>query len=123
MVIQPEADWLIAYKDGSFLTSLDFTPEKVPRSGVICIIQRERSCGKRTLVQMNYFCWHKYGQWVPHDLSGLNQYLDDHNEPGIRLQGFWLPDEEYAEIVNKAMDDPRMPKKTASAPRLAEIGE
>ena len=117
------AEWLIAYADGSFITSDDMVPHEVPRRGVICIVQTEQSCGKRVLVQMNYYCWHRYGQWVPHDLSGLNQYLDDHNEPGIRLQGYWLPDEEYADIVRRAMDDPRMPHKTANAPSLAEIGE
>lgn len=40
-----EADWLIVYADGRAITSLEATPDRVPRSGVVCIVQREGLAG------------------------------------------------------------------------------
>jgi hypothetical protein len=123
------ADWLIAYADGSTITSDDMGPDEVPRRGVICIVQTEPSCGKRTLVQQNYYAWHREqdmfgqsfpGKWVPHDINGLGQYRADSTEPGVYLEGYWVSDELYAEIVRRARSDPRLPKATAGPPPLRD---
>ena len=113
-------DWIIWYADGSSFSFEDGDPSDAPRNGVICIAAADISCGHYIMAEQNFYCWHNIGGWVPHDRDGLDQYLDDRDEPGIRLRGYWVDRDRYIDIRRMAAKDPRLPPKTAGPPRRPE---
>ena len=114
------AGWVIWYADGSSFSDDDGEARDAPRSGVQCIAVADRSCGRHVLSEQNYYCWQD-GAWVPHDRDGLEQYLDDPAQPGIRLRGYWIDRSRYVEIRRIALkEDTRLPPVTAGPPRDPE---
>lgn len=105
-------DWIIYYDDGSTFTG---QPEDAPREGVVVIAYRDISVGKRLVYDCDTYCWQD-GVWVPHDRIGCERYLNMTKHP-IRLLGFWVKDEIFEARLQQALNDPRLPFKTARHPR------
>lgn len=115
------AQWVIFYEDGSSFSDLDGPPELAPRMYVQCIAIADISCGHYTIAEMNFYAWHE-DQWVPHDISGLLQYLAAPGKEKIVLQGYWIDRKVFSRLRSAAKKDPRLPPKTANDPRLP-LGE
>lgn len=113
------AQWVIWYSDGSSFSSDDGTPADAPRLYVQCIAVADISCGNYVLAEQNFYCWHD-DQWVPHDQTGLFQYLAAPGSEKIVLFGYWIDRGRYASMRVKAQDDERLPKVTAGPPRNPE---
>ncbi len=115
------AKWVIYYADGSSFSDLDGPPEAAPRCYVQCIAVANIGCGHYVLGEQNFYCWHD-DQWVPHDTSGLYQYLAAPGKEKIVLQGYWMDRTKYFQMRKRARQDSRLPPATAEGPR-EPIGE
>ena len=114
--------WIIWYSDRTSFSNLDGEPWEAPREGLICIAVADKSCGRYILGEQNFYCWHfEDDQWVPHDRSGMRQYLRLPGKNKVVIEGFWVPKERYSKIRSHALKvDDRLPKVTAKPPRLPE---
>lgn len=110
--------WIVYYADGGTASSVEAAPHEVPRRFVICVAVRDDRCGRLVWFGADYYCWHD-GTWVPHDLSGLVQYLDVEPFP-VRLCGYGVSYGKFSAIYQQALDDPRLPVKTARDEREIE---
>lgn len=117
------AQWVIHYSDGRSFSSDDGPPEDAPRTGVQAVGVASQSCGNYVLSQQDYYCWHDGEGWIPHDLSGLYQYLAEPGREKIVLRGYWIGNEAFMKARQAARDDPRLPKVTARPPRLHREGK
>jgi hypothetical protein len=102
--------WLIYYADGSSYSSEDGPPEQAPRDYCEVIMQDEPSRDRRDIISgagttYQYFCWHG-DRWIIHDDSGLRQYNQLFGDKAIVLNGFYIPDEQFWEIHDRAVDHP-----------------
>lgn len=112
------ADWIVFYEDGSSFSSLDGEPWEAPREYVQCIAVAHISCGNYILSEQDYYCWHfDEKEWLPHDFTGLLQYLKKPGSQKTVLLGYWINRERYHRMRADARKDPRLPKVTASPPR------
>ena len=82
----------------------------------------DKSCGRYILGEQNFYCWHfEDNQWVPHDRSGMRQYLRRPGKNKVVIEGYWIVKKRYSEIRSHALKvDDRLPKVTANPPRLPE---
>jgi len=110
----------VYYEDGASFTSDDGPPEKVPKEGVQVVAVADVGTGKLLWHSFDAYCWHKEGEWVPHSEIGLRRYLalsEEGKEPGIFIRGYAIPYRRFTAIYQQAVDDPRLPLKTANDPR------
>ncbi len=103
-------NWIIYYADGSTYSNNDGPPENAPRDYCEVIMQDEPRLGGRDIISgagtvYGYFCWHG-DRWIIHDDSGLRQYNDLFGDKAIVLSGFYIEDEKFWEIHQKAVDNP-----------------
>lgn len=116
--------WIVYYADGSTFSSDDGPPEKAPRDYCEVIMQdgsspeyeRDIISGAGTVYQ--YFCWHG-DRWIIHDDSGLRQYNQLFGDKAIILNGFYIEDDKFWEIHQRAVDDPDWQRSTT---RLVRAG-
>jgi hypothetical protein len=106
-------DWVVFYDDGSTFSSDDGGPEDAPKDGVLVVVVSDIATGRTMWHSADYYCWHKEGEWVPHNQRGLDRYLSLDDEPGIYLAGYSVPNATWQKIYRQALDDDRMPPKTA----------
>lgn len=102
--------WVIYYADGSTYSNEDGPPENAPRDYCEVIMQDEPFRNQRDIISgagtvYQYFCWHG-DRWVIHDDSGLRQYKQLFGDKAIVLNGFYIEDEKFWAIHNKALDHP-----------------
>lgn len=109
-------DWIVFYEDGSTFASDDGEPSDAPKDGVIVVSVADITTGRTLWHSADYYCWHREGEWVPHNQRGLDYYLAQEDEPGIYLAGYTIPNARWQEIYRQAVDDPRMERKTAWSP-------
>lgn len=114
------AQWVIWYDDWSSFSSEDGEPWEAPREGVICIAVANIGCGRYVLGEMDWYCWHfEDNQWIPHNRSGMQQYLRKPGKEKVVIEGYWVPKERYGKIRSHALKvDDRLPFPTANPPRL-----
>lgn len=114
--------WIIYYDDGFTFSSGTGPPGQAPRTGVQCIAVADAGCGRYILSEQEYYCWHVGERlWIPHDISGLYQYLDRPGLIKIVLRGYWIGRQRHFEIRRKALkDDNGLPPVTAKPPRQPE---
>ena len=111
-------DWILFYEDGSSFSNDDGSPEDAPREGVIVVVIRDITCGRQHLWNQDTYCWQD-GTWVPHDSVGCERYLNITKWP-IRLRGYWITDDKWEKIRMAAINDTRIPAKTAISPRESD---
>lgn len=102
--------WIIFYADGSTFSWEDGPPEKAPRDYVEVIMQDEPFRNRRDLISgagttYQYYCWHG-DRWIIHDESGLEQYKSLFKDNPIILRGFYIEDEHFWGIHDRALDYP-----------------
>lgn len=116
------AQWVIWYDDWSSFSSEDGEPWEAPRENVICIAVASIECGRYILGEVDWYCWHfEDDQWVPHNRSGMQQYLRRPGKEKVVIEGYWVTKERYGKIRSHALKvDDRLPKVTAHGPRLPE---
>jgi hypothetical protein len=110
-------DWIIYYDDGRSFTSDDGPPEQAPKDGVQVVALKDIAVGKILWHGYDYYCWHKEGCWIPHTETGMKFYLSKADEPGIVINGYWIPPQRWTAIYNAAVEDSRLPFKTGIDPR------
>lgn len=99
----------IYYDDGS--TSID---EVTQPYRVICIAQPRELTGREVLRAHPYYIY-KEGYWRPaEDLASLVQQVI-YFAPVIEavVMGIWTDEENYQEIIRRAMTDPELPRRSA----------
>ena len=118
-------NWIIWYDDHSNFSSDDGDPWDAPRDGVICISVADRGCGRYVLGEVDWYCWHfEDERWVPHNRSGMQQYLRKPGKEKVVIEGYWIEKERYGKIRSHAMKvDDRLPSVTANPPRLPDSVE
>lgn len=110
-------DWIIYYDTADTFSSEDGSPDNAPKDGVQVVAVRDVGVGKILWHSYDHYCWHKEGCWLPHTEIGMRFYLSKDDEPKVVLNGYWIPHKRWADIYNFAVDDKRLPFKTASDPR------
>jgi hypothetical protein len=117
-------EWIIFYEDGSTFSSDDGGPANAPDQGVLIIAFANVNTGRTLLHSADYYAWHRVdetrGEWVPHSQRGLDYYWAKDDEPGIYVSGYAVPNARFQEIIQKALDDPRLEYKTAWSPHEPE---
>lgn len=108
--------WIIFYDDGQTFASDDGGPEDAPKDGVIVVAVSDNMTGRTLWHSADYYCWHKEGEWVPHNQVGLDRYLSKEDEPGIYVNGYAVPQAIWQRIYVQALADPRMEVKSAWSP-------
>lgn len=110
-------EWIIFYEDGSTFSSDDGDPGDAPQDGVIVVAYQSDKAGRVLRHSAEFYAWHQLsggrGEWVPHTKVGLKYYLSKEDEPGIYVNGYAVPDERWQQVYQQALDDPRMPAKSA----------
>jgi hypothetical protein len=116
------ARWVIWYDDFSSFSSDDGEPWEAPRDGVICIAIADRGCGRYVLGEIDWYCWHfEDSKWVPHNRSGMQQYLRKPGKEKVVVEGYWVEKQRYTKIRSHALKvDDRLPKVTANPPQFPE---
>jgi hypothetical protein len=104
---------MIFYDTGESFSSDDGGPQDAPKDGVIVVVLADPMTGRSMWHSADFYCWHKENEWVPHNQRGLDRYLSMEDEPGIYIAGYAVPNARWQEIYRQALDDPRMPFKTA----------
>ena len=96
--------WRIYYADGSRIDSAQTLVHKVPKTGVIAIVQPDSELGRTVLQRMDFYWWEDNEFWGG-DIFGLWDYL---TRPGNKLVLFGrsIPNAAYREIVQRAIHDP-----------------
>ena len=78
----------------------------------------------RMLHSADFYCWQSDGtgafEWVPHNQRGLDYYLAKPDEPAIYVAGYTVVNAKWQAIYEAALNDERMPFKTAWDWREAE---
>jgi len=111
--------WRVYYADGSDFGSPDGEPWQAPRDGVQCVSVSDPTCGRLVWHSVDFYCWQN--EWVPRSLLGLMDYLREPGPEKIVLQGRGIAYRDFTEIFHRAVDDPRMPTKTAIDVREPEV--
>lgn len=110
-------EWIIFYEDGSTFSSDDGGPGDAPSDGVIVIAYQNINVGRMLLHSADYYAWHRTaderGEWVPHNKRGIDYYLSKPDEPGIYVVAYGIPYARWQVIYQQALDDPRLPFKSA----------
>lgn len=119
--------WLIYYQDGSTFSSDDGPPEKAPKDYVQVIMQDEPFRDRRDIISgagtnYQYYCWHG-DRWIIHDDSGLEQYNALFGDKAIVLRGFYIEDERFWAIHEKAVDHPGWKRKETRLVRASAWAE
>ena len=105
-------DWRIYYGDGSEYTDRDGPPEKAPGWNVQIIAQSNDSVGRELIHRCDYYL--REGEdWIGVDLIGLVDHLVAR---GILKVGRCLPTEDYRDIIQRAIADPELPRKSGNFP-------
>ena len=108
-------NWKIFYLDGTY-SNKDGPPEFAPKLGVQAIILPDFRVGRRIERSEDFYIWSpKNGGWRGANHFRLSQYL---YEPGFKLVlfGETLTDDDYAIVLNRAMNDPELPPKSGRRP-------
>lgn len=107
-------DWKIYYGDGSTYSSEDGPAEQAPKINCQAVVQNHEVVGHSVEHTTDYYVWFD-GFWRGVEIFGLWDYL---SQPGSKvvLFGRWVPNDEYREFLNKALNDPEVPKKSAWLP-------
>lgn len=107
-------NWRIYYEDGSTFTNLDGAPEDAPAFGMLMVVQTDPDVGRMIMHAWDWFFWREDDQqWWGADIYGLlDQML--HNKPLKALkQGRNTQTSNYQAILQRAIDDPDFPPKSA----------
>lgn len=114
--------WIIWYDDFSSFSNEDGEPWDAPRENVVCIAVASIECGRYILGEVDWYCWHfEDSQWVPHNRSGMQQYLRKPGKEKVVVEGYWVTKERYGKIRSHALKvDDRLPKAMANGPRQPE---
>lgn len=103
--------WKVYYSDGSTYSDLDGGPEQAPKTGVAILLQENPVVGHKIEYGLDFYCfWGTH--WRASDNFGLWDYL---SQPGYKvvLFGRWVNNDEFKSLVDKANNDPDIPKKSA----------
>jgi hypothetical protein len=107
-------DWIVFYDNGDTFSSDDGGPEDAPTDGVIVVAVSNIATGRTLWHSADFYCWHDDAdEWVPHNQRGLDRFLALGGT--ICLAGYSVPNEQWQRIYRQALDDDRMPAKTAWA--------
>jgi len=105
--------WKIFYGDGSTYSNEDGSPELAPKRNVQIVIHSSELVGFSIEREEHYYLWQAdRGGWTAANEFGLYDYLID---PGFKivLFGRTLNLTEYQAILNRAIADPDVPRKSA----------
>lgn len=104
-------DWRIYYGDGSTFSDQDGKPEDAPCRNVQAIAQVAPDVGWYLCRSDDFYAYLEKG-WQGLDSFGLWDYLA---EPGLKIVKFGrtLHYPDYEEVLNKALNDPDLPRKSA----------
>jgi len=86
--------------------------EKPPARGVQVIIQEDKSVGWAAVTSKDYYIL-RDGRWYAVDENGLYDYLLD---TGLVLFGRMITQEEYDDVMRRAMADLSLARKTGYLP-------
>ena len=109
--------WKIYYDDKKTFTDKDGNPEEAPCRGVLVITQSCERVGRAVTHSRDYYIYSKrLGGWEGVDTFGLFDYL---SHPGFKIVKFGrtVTNEEWNEVLLRAVDDPELPKKSGWLPR------
>ncbi len=101
--------WVIFYSDGSSFSSKDGSPDDAPALDIQVIAQGDETVGRKLLIHKDYY-WYESDRWYGGELFGLYDYLIRSRRAKF---GRYVTDATYAAAVKAAMDDPRLPVKSA----------
>jgi hypothetical protein len=112
-------DWIVHYDDGSSFTSEDGLPENAPRTGVQVVSCLHAYTGKLLWHGFDYYCWQD-DEWVPRNIVGLHDYLQQPGSQKIVLQARGIAYHRFTAVYNRAVDDARLPFKVGRDQREPE---
>lgn len=103
--------WRIWYDDLTVYDSAVSGPDQAPALGVQAIAVADATVGRLILSRYDYYWWDA-GRWWGGDLFGLWDYLA---RPGWKriLFGRSLSNEQFSEVMARALGDPELPAKSA----------
>ena len=114
-------NWKIYYGDGSTYSDQDGSPEEAQKVNCLAIVQTNDVTGHSVEHTTDYYCWFS-PYWRGCDIFGLWDYL---SQPGVKvvLFGRWVSNEDYKKILQRALKDPDIPKRSAWLPNNQERRE
>jgi hypothetical protein len=103
-------DFRVYYRNGVTWDGGD--PSQAPAFGVLLIVERDPTHGRRIVSNGDYYIWKKdHNRWWPQDFIGLVDYLANDGWCKV-IFGAQVPNEEWNETFRRAMNDPDFPAKT-----------
>lgn len=103
--------WRIYYGDGSCFDSSMGKPEDAPPVNVQVILQPHKENGRQTIHLWDWYYWYK-DYWYGADIWGLLDQLLWNRVTAVK-QGRMTTNEQYEEIMKKAISDPDFNHQTA----------
>lgn len=101
--------WRIYYGDGSTTSSDDSSAAEALGTDVQAIAQQDEVCGREVITKHDYYLYVD-GRWIGVDTFGL---IDHCLSQGIAKAGRCLPTPQYRQIIEQALHDPDLPRKSA----------
>ena len=105
-------EWKIYYGDDTELSNLESDPCDVPKTNVQAVVQNHAAHGHHVEHATDYYVYYDDGLWRGVDQFGLWDYLA---QPGYKivLFGRWVSNDQFKEILQRALRDPDVPKRSA----------
>lgn len=111
--------WRIYYADGTTFDSIQGSPADAPPYAVICILQKDKTYGRRILRMVDYYCWSpKVQKWL--DLFDSSSVIvRSLRDPGLIVKaGEYIEEKAYEAVLIRATNDPDFPGKSPDKPSI-----
>lgn len=112
-------EWKIYYSGGETYSNLDGPASAAQKTDVQAVAQTHEEHGHHVEHTTDYYVYYDTGLWRGVDIFGLWDYLAQAGSKVV-LFGRWVSNEEYAEIIKRALHDPDLPKRSAWKPNGQE---
>jgi len=106
-------DWIVYYEGGDTFTSLDGGPEDAPRLGVQLVAVKDQEVGRKFVYRGDFYWWSAHHGWLAGDYFGFIDYMLQPGSGKVMLLGRVLPDAAFQSIYKQALEDDRLPSKSA----------
>lgn len=114
-------DWRIYYGDGTTFDSSMGGPEDAPSDNVVCIAYDEKDntrpeyIGRPVISGSDWYLYRKdIACWWRVDVFGVMDQVKHHLEcVGAVVQGRYIPDKTFRELLDRARTEPGLPRKSA----------
>lgn len=108
--------WRVYYASGETYSSEDGHPHNAPGRYALVVVQRDDQCGRVLIHGFDWYILDTDGAWhgMP-DRADVDEYVLDLPHRVMRVvKGFGVPDRTFAEILQRAKNDPGFPPKSAT---------